>query len=71
MSTLPESATPQPDSATSRNQGEPPTSNAVITPITQQDSSKTHGVLLGPPPYVVFNDLGYAPHSLRVGAARS
>ena len=60
MSTLPETATPA-HSATSRNQSEQ-LPDAVIAPITQQDSGKRRRYSLARRLHVVFNDLGLLDH---------
>lgn len=62
MSTLPESAASQTPLATPRDRSESPTSNAVITPITQPDSTKNTACDLARRLQVVFQDLGLLPH---------
>ena len=61
MSTLPEPVASQRQSAASRNQSEPPL-DAVVTPITRQDSTKTTAHYLARRLQVVLKDLGLLAH---------
>jgi hypothetical protein len=61
MSTLPEPSAPQPH-LDAVNQSESQTSNAVIRPITPQDSTKTTAHYLGRRLHLALHHLGVLQH---------
>jgi hypothetical protein len=62
MSTLPESAAPKRLFGAFRNRSKSPAGDAVITPITQRDSTKSTTHYLAHRLHVVFDDIGLSPH---------
>lgn len=62
MSTLPEPVTPHHSFALSRDQSESPPNDAVVTPITPQDSTKTTAYYLARRLHLALHDLGVLQH---------